>query len=78
MSDFGEFAPAAVELIDWIVDNFKRKCVLEGPRSDGVSVPEMIRSFRHKIKMGAMFGIAAGCGAMLQSAGLPWGSLGPT
>ena len=77
MSDFGEFSPAATELIDWLVDRFKAKCIRDGPRTDGLSTQEMIRAFRHKIKIGALLGIAAGFGSMLQAAGLPWGNLGP-
>lgn len=77
MSDFGEFSPAATELIDWLVDRFKAKCIRDGPRTDGMSTQDMIRAFRHKIKIGALLGIAAGFGSMLQAAGLPWGNLGP-
>ena len=77
MSDFGEFSPAAMELIEWIVDQFKAKCIREGRRNDGVTTPEMVRTFRHKIRMGVLFGVASGMGMMLQAAGLPWGNLGP-
>jgi hypothetical protein len=76
VSDFGELAPAAVDLQEWIVDQFRRKCIKHGTRADGCSTLELVRQFRHKFKVSVQFAMAAGLGAMIQAAGQPWGGLG--
>lgn len=76
VSDFGELAPAASELQEWIVEQYRRKLVQEGRRADGRSIADMVRQFRHRFKVGIQLGIAAGLGAMIQAAGQPWGGLG--
>ena len=58
-----------------LVDQFRRKCIKLGRRSDGVSTS--VRQFRHRFKVGIQMAIATGLGAMLQAAGQPWGDLGP-
>jgi len=76
VSDFGELSPAAVDLQEWIVDQFRRKCVKHGARADGCSVLDLVRQFRYKFKVGIQFAIDSGLGSMIQSAGQPWGGLG--
>ena len=78
VSDFGELAPNAIELQEWLVDQYRRRCVKIGHRSDGCSVQELVQQFRHKLKIGVQLAIAAGLGNMVQAAGQPWGDgLGP-
>ena len=76
VSDFGELSPAAVDLQEWIVEQFRRKCVKQGTRANGTSTSDLVRQFRHKFKVGIQFAMAAGLGAMIQAAGQPWGGLG--
>lgn len=76
VSDFGELAPAAVDLQEWIVDQFRKKCIKNGARADGCSTVDLVRQFRHKFKVSVQFAMAAGLGAMIQAAGQPWGGLG--
>jgi hypothetical protein len=77
VSDFGELSPAATDLQEWIVEQFRRKCVKNKCRTDGCSTSDLVRQFRHKFKVDIQFAIAAGLGAMIQAAGQPWGGLGP-
>ncbi len=76
VSDFGELSPAATDLQEWIVEQYRRKCSKE-KRLDGCSTSDLVRQFRHKFKCGIQLAIAAGLGAMIQAAGQPWGNLGP-
>ena len=77
VSDFGELSPAATDLQEWIVEQFRRKCAKDKSRADGCSTSDLVRQFRHKFKVDIQFAIAAGLGAMIQAAGQPWGGLGP-
>ena len=76
LSDLGELAPAAVELQEWLVNQFRLRCVKLGHRADGCSTDELVRSFRHKFKVGVQMAVASGIGSMIQAAGQPWGDIG--
>jgi hypothetical protein len=73
VSDYGELAPMASDLMEWVVQQFRLKCEQAGKRSDGVSALELVRDFRRKIYAGVQFAVAAGCGEMLCCAGRAWG-----
>jgi hypothetical protein len=68
VSDIGELSPAASDLQEWIVEQYRRKCAKEKSRADGCSTSDLVRHIQ--------FAIAAGLGAMIQVAGQPWGDLG--
>src|SRR4051812_3211787 len=74
--DLGELSPAASDLQEWIVEQYRRKCSADKSRADGCSTSDLVRQFRHKFKLDIQFAIAAGLGAMIQAAGQPWGDLG--
>ena len=76
VSDVGELSPAAADLQEWIVEQYRRKCAKDKSRKDGCSTADLVRQFRHKFKVDIQFAIAAGLGAMIQAAGQPWGDLG--
>ena len=69
-------SPAASDLQEWIVEQYRRKCAKEKSRADACSTSDLVRQFRHKFKIDIQFAIAAGLGAMIQAAGQPWGALG--
>ena len=73
VSDLGELAPSAVDLQEWLVNQYRLRCIKLGPRSDGCTTSDLVRSFRHRLKIGVQTAIAAGLGSMIQAAGLPWG-----
>ena len=76
VSDIGELSPAASDLQEWIVEQYRRKCAKDKSRADGLSTSDLVRQFRHKFKIDIQFAIAAGLGAMIQAAGQAWGDLG--
>ena len=76
VSDCGELAPLAYDLQEWIVEQFRQKCLREGPRSDGCRPSDRVREFRHKLKVGVQVAVAAGLRSMIQGAGHAWGNLG--
>ena len=76
VSDFGELAPAAIDLQEWIVNQYRVRCLRLGRRADGCSTDDLVRNFRHRFKIGVQMAIATGLGAMIQAAGQPWGSIG--
>jgi hypothetical protein len=72
ISNLGELSPAAVELHDWISDQFRLKCIKEGARADGCSAADLVYAFRRKLRVRTLFAVAAGIGSMICNAGLPW------
>ena len=72
-SDFGDLSPDAIELQEWIVTAFAKKCEREGPRVDGCSSADLIRTFRQRFKLNVQLAIASGLGGMLLTAGQPFG-----
>ena len=77
VSDFGELSPAAADLQEWLVDQYKKKCATQGSRADGYTTCVLVKQFRHKLKIGVQLAIAAGLGSMIQTAGQPWVGIGP-
>lgn len=73
VSDYGELAPMATDLLEWIVQQFRIKCELAGKGPDGVPPLDLVRDFRRKLFTNMQFAVAAGCGEMICRAGLPWG-----
>ena len=73
VSDFGELAPAAIDLQEWIVNQYRLRCIKLGRRDDGCSTDDGVRSFRHRLKTGIQMAIATGLG---EAAGQPWGGIG--
>jgi hypothetical protein len=76
VSDLGELSPAATELQEWLVEQYRVRLKKQGRRDDGCSISELVRQFRHKFKVGIQLAIASGLGAQIQAAGQPWGDLG--
>ena len=76
VSDFGELSPAATDLQDWLVDQFRKRCAKQGSRADGCSTNDLLRQFKHRLKIGIQLAIASGLGAMIQAAGQPWAGIG--
>ena len=74
VSNFGELSPAAIELHDWLSDQYRRKLLSEGPRADGCTLPDLVRAFRRKLMNRVQLAVAAGIAGMICNAGLPWGS----
>jgi hypothetical protein len=73
VSDFGDISPAAIELQEWLVTAFAKKCEREGARADGCNSADLIRSFRQRFKLNVQLAIASGLGGMLLTAGQPFG-----
>jgi hypothetical protein len=72
VSDYGEVSPAAQDLMDWIIFQYRGKCEREASRADGCKVLDLVRDFRHRLRVGVQMAIAAGCGEMLCRAGHVW------
>ena len=73
VSDYGETAPMATDLMEWLVQQFRNKCERDGKQADGVSPLDRVRVFRRKLYTGVQFALASGCGEMLCRAGQAWG-----
>ena len=70
--DFGDLSPATIELQEWIVSMYAKKCAREGPRADGCSSTDLTRAFRRRFKLNLQLAIAAGLGGMILTAGQPY------
>jgi len=73
VSDYGELAPMAADLMEWIVHQFRLKCEQAGKCMDGVSPLDLVRDFRRRLYTGVQFALVAGCGDMICRAGQAWG-----
>jgi hypothetical protein len=73
VSDYGDVSPAAIDLQEWLVTAYAKKCEREGARADGCNSTDMIRSFRQRFKLNVQLAIASGLGGMLLTAGQPFG-----
>ena len=73
VSDFGDLSPASLELQEWLVSAFAKKCEREGARDDGCSSADLVRGFRQKFKLNVQLAVASGLGGMLLTAGQPFG-----
>lgn len=62
-----------MELQEWIVTAFAKKCEREGARPDGCCATDLVRAFRQKFKLNVQLAIASGLGSMLLTAGQPFG-----
>jgi hypothetical protein len=72
VSDYGELAPAAADLVEWLTNQFRSKLENEGKRADGCKPLDLVRDFRHRLRIGIQLAIATGCGEMLCRAGRAW------
>lgn len=72
LSDAGELSPSALDLVGWLVQCYRDKA-LSTPRSDGLSLAECVKLFKHRLQANLMVALANGIGAVLSSAGQPFG-----
>ena len=70
VSTTGELGPGANALQESIVNQFFVKCKASSHRADGLTTKELVRSFRHRLKINLQFAIAVGMGNLILSAGL--------
>jgi endogenous inhibitor of DNA gyrase (YacG/DUF329 family) len=77
ISDCGELAPKAYDLQEWLVEQYRVKCAKSSPRADGCLAADLVRTFRHDLKVNLQLAVAAGLGAMICAAGQSWRGLGP-
>lgn len=73
VSDYGEVAPLAADLQEWLVTQFWSQCEKSGKRLDGCKVLDLVRDFRYRLRIGIQLAVAAGCGEMISKAGRAWG-----
>jgi hypothetical protein len=73
VSDFGELSPSAFTMLDWLVDKRRSLAERASPRADGVKPMEIVRQFKHRLRIDIQMAIAAGSGEMFRAAGQPWG-----
>jgi hypothetical protein len=72
LSDYGELSPAAVELVEWLVAQYRAKCELTPHRDDGLKPLDLVRDYRFRLQLSVQLALAAGYGEMCFRAGKPW------
>ena len=70
-STSGELCPAAVALVERIVQTYRRKLSAEGPRDDGLSTAHLTHLFRFEFHVAIQVAIARGVSKVQTLAGLP-------
>jgi hypothetical protein len=72
VADNGELGPEAMALQEWLVERFRKRIASAPPRLDGETPQALVRTFRHDLKIAVQVALAAGVGAVLNSAGHAW------
>jgi hypothetical protein len=70
-STSGELCPAALALVERIVQTYRRKLSAEGPRDDGLSTAHLTHLFRFEFHVAIQVAIARGVSKVQTLAGLP-------
>ena len=71
VSTHGEFCPGAVELQEWLVEKYRLRLLLEGPRDDGEALEDLTACFRRELRASLLIAMIRGTSASLNAAGLP-------
>ncbi len=71
VSTHGEFCPGAVELQEWLVEKYRLRLLLEGPRDDGEVPEDLTACFRRELRASLLLAMIRGTSASLNAAGLP-------
>jgi hypothetical protein len=71
LADNGELGTPASHCQEWIVEHYRRSLTRDPQRLDGITIPQLVRDFRHELKMNVLFALVAGFGATLNAAGQP-------
>ena len=73
LTTHGEFCPGAIELQEWLVEKYRLRLLLEGPREDGEEPEDLTARFRHDLRASLLIAMIQGTSAILNAAGLPKG-----
>ena len=71
MSTRGELCPGAAELQEWLVEKYRLRLLLEGPRDDGEALEDLTACFRRELRASLLIAMIRGTSASLNAAGLP-------
>jgi hypothetical protein len=73
LTTHGEFCPGAIELQEWLVEKYRLRLLLEGPRDDGEKPEHLTACFRRELRASLLVAMILGTSAILSAAGLPKG-----
>ena len=73
LTTHGEFCPGAIELQEWLVEKYRLRLLLEGPREDGEEPEDLTACFRRELRASLLVAMIQGTSAILNAAGLPKG-----
>ena len=73
LTTHGEFCPGAIELQEWLVEKYRLRLLLEGPRDDGEEPEHLTACFRRELRASLLVAMIQGTSAILNAAGLPKG-----
>ena len=73
LTTHGEFCPGAIELQEWLVEKYRLRLLLEGPREDGEEPEDLTACFRRELRASLLVAMIQGTSAILSAAGLPKG-----
>jgi hypothetical protein len=69
LADNGELGSSAAHCQEWMVEQYRRSLIRAPKRLDGMTIPRLVRTFRHDLRIGVLFALATGFGATLNAAG---------
>jgi len=70
ITNTGELGNEATDLMEWLVAQYKAKCLRSGPRDDGLTVKELVTSFRKQLYLNIQMELANGVGLTINQSGL--------
>ena len=75
VSNSGELGQSASIVQEWLVNQFRIKCVNAPARTDGLTTKDLVKDFRHRLRTEIQLAVAIGNGNLITAAGLPRGGL---
>ena len=70
VSTTGDISPGGAGLMSWLCAKHRDLCERDGPRADGLSVKELVLSYRRRLSMAVQFAVAAGMGEIMRTVGV--------
>jgi len=68
LTTHGEFCPGAIELQEWLVEKYRLRLLLEGPREDGEEPEDLTARFRRELRASLLIAMIQGTSAILNAA----------
>jgi len=70
ITNTGELGNEATDLVEWLVAQYKAKCLRSAPRDDGLTTKELVSLFRKQLYLNIQMELANGVGLTINQSRL--------